>query len=59
MRIQCQNYHDLQEGGIVVIAAFEGWPEHLFEVDQVFDDSVSGYSITGPLVGSMASRGLR
>ncbi len=49
MRIQ--DYQDLKEGDIVVIAAFDGWPEHLFEVDQVFDDSVSGYSITGPLEG--------
>ena len=49
MRIQ--DYQNLQEGDIVVIAAFDGWPEHLFEVDQVFDDSVSGYSITGPLTG--------
>ena len=49
MRIQ--DYQDLQEGDIIVIAAFDGWPEHLFEVDKTFDDSVSGYSITGPLAG--------
>ena len=41
----------INKGDIAVVAAFDGWPEHLFEVDQVFDDSVSGYSITGPLAG--------
>jgi hypothetical protein len=53
MRIQ--DYQDLKVGDIVVIAAFDGWPEHLFEVGQVFEDSVSGYSITGPLEGSTVS----
>lgn len=52
MRIQTKGNHlNIQEGDIVVIAAFDGWPEHLFEVDQTFEDSVSGYSITGPLTG--------
>ncbi|WP_120503849.1 hypothetical protein [Sulfitobacter mediterraneus] len=42
---------DLQEGDVIVIRAFDDWPEHLFEVDETFDDCVSGYSITGPLAG--------
>lgn len=42
---------DLQEGDIVVIRASEDCPEHLFEVDEVFEDCVSGYSLTGPLSG--------
>lgn len=42
---------NLKEGDVVVIAAFDDWPEHLFEVDETFEDCVSGYSITGPLVG--------
>lgn len=42
---------DLKEGDVVVIQAGEEWPEHLFEVDEAFDEVVSGYSITGPLVG--------
>ncbi len=25
------------------------WPEHLFRVDEVYEDLVTGYSITGPL----------
>lgn len=48
---------DLKEGDIVVIRAFDGWPEHLFEVDQVFDDCVSGYSLTGPLEGAYGKPG--
>jgi hypothetical protein len=38
-------------GDIVIIRAGEDWPEHLFRVDEVFDDCVSGYSLTGPLAG--------
>ncbi|MDP5362577.1 MAG: hypothetical protein NWP79_10600 [Paracoccaceae bacterium] len=37
--------------GNIAVAAFDGWPEHLYEVDQVFDDCVSGYAMTGPLEG--------
>ena len=42
---------DLQEGDVVVIRAFDDWPEHLFEVDESFEDCVSGYSLSGPLAG--------
>ncbi|UWR14615.1 hypothetical protein [Sulfitobacter sp. M368] len=42
---------NLREGDVVVIRAFDDWPEHLFEVDETFDDCVRGYSITGPLAG--------
>ena len=42
-------YLDLSEGDVVVIRAGEDWPEHLFRVDEVYDDLVTGYSITGPL----------
>lgn len=41
----------LKEGDVVVIRAGEDWPEHLFRVDEVFEDLVTGYSITGPLQG--------
>jgi len=41
----------LREGDVVVIRAGEDWPEHLFRVDEVFEDVVTGYSITGPLQG--------
>ena len=42
---------NLKEGDVVVIGASDEWPEHLLEVDDTFEDCVSGYSITGPLVG--------
>jgi hypothetical protein len=44
-------YLDLREGDVVVIRAGEDWPEHLFRVDEVYDDLVTGYSVTGPLKG--------
>ena len=40
-----------RENDVVVIRAAEDWPEHLFRVSEVFDDCVSGYSLTGPLAG--------
>lgn len=42
-------YLDLSEGDVVVIRAGEDWPEHLFRVDEVYEDLITGYSITGPL----------
>lgn len=42
---------ELQPDDVVVIRADEDWPEHLFRVDEVFADCVSGYSLTGPLAG--------
>jgi hypothetical protein len=41
----------LRQGTIVVIRAFDDIPEHLFEVTEVYDDCVGGYSRTGPLNG--------
>ncbi|MDU8928218.1 hypothetical protein RXV86_12545 [Alisedimentitalea sp. MJ-SS2] len=43
------SYLDLKEGDVVVIRAGEDWPEHLFLVDEVYEDLVTGYSLTGPL----------
>ena len=42
---------DLHPGDQVVIRAFDDIPEHLFLVDEVYDDCVGGYSLTGPLEG--------
>ena len=42
---------DLHPGDRVVIRAFDDIPEHLFLVDEVYDDCVGGYSLTGPLEG--------
>ncbi len=48
----------MKPGDIVVIAAFDDLPEHLFRVDQVYDDCVGGYSLTGPLAGEYGEPGL-
>ena len=43
---------NLKEDDVVVIRAFEDeWPEHLFQVWEVYDDCITGYSISGPLEG--------
>ncbi|MCF1709757.1 hypothetical protein L0V05_13130 [Tabrizicola sp. J26] len=36
---------------MVAIAAFDDIPEHLFQVDEVHDDFVTGKALTGPLAG--------
>ena len=42
---------DLQPGCIVLIAGFDDIPEHQFQVDEVYDDLVTGTVLTGPLAG--------
>jgi hypothetical protein len=42
---------DLHPGCIVLIAAFDDIPEHQFQVDEVFDDLVTGIALTGPFAG--------
>ncbi|MFP7572473.1 hypothetical protein [Marivita sp. S2033] len=32
----------IEEGDIVVIRAGDDWPEHLFRVDDVWDDCIGG-----------------
>ncbi len=41
----------MKPGDVVVIAAFDDIPEHLFRVEAVYADCVGGYSLTGPLAG--------
>lgn len=41
----------LKEGDIVVIRAFDDIPEHLFQVSEVYEDCITGYSISGALEG--------
>ena len=36
-------------GSIVVVAAFDEVPEHLFLIDEVFEDFVAGVALTGPM----------
>lgn len=42
---------DIKQDDIVVIRAFDEYPEHLFRVSEIFEDCVTGYAITGPLNG--------
>ena len=42
---------NIQPGSIVAISAFDDVPEHLFRVDEVHDNCVTGVALTGPLAG--------
>ena len=42
---------ELHPGCIVLIDAFDDIPEHQFQVDEVFDDLVTGIALTGPFAG--------
>jgi len=37
---------------VVVVKAFDEVPEHLFLVEEVFEDFVAGVALTGPLAGA-------
>ena len=41
----------MKPGDVVVIAAFDEVPEHLFQVDEVLEVCVTGVALTGPLQG--------
>lgn len=41
----------MQSGDVVVIGAFDDVPEHWFQIEEVFDDCVTGVALTGPLAG--------
>lgn len=43
--------NQLTPGCIVLIAAFDDVPEHEFEVEEVFEDLVTGTALSGPLAG--------
>ncbi len=42
----------MRAGSIVVVAAFDEVPEHLFLIEEVFEDFVAGVALTGPLAGA-------
>jgi hypothetical protein len=42
----------IEPGEVVVVKAFDEVPEHLFLVQEVFEDFVAGVVLTGPLAGS-------
>ena len=49
-----QIQHDqttLISGMRVLLRAFDEIPEHQFEISEVYDDCIGGYSLTGPLAG--------
>jgi len=39
-------------GDVVVLCATDDTPRHLFEVEDVHDDLITGVALTGPLRGS-------
>jgi hypothetical protein len=41
----------MKPGDVVVIGAFDEVPEHWFRVEEVLEDCVTGFAITGPLAG--------
>lgn len=41
----------LSPGVHILIRAFEDIPEHMFKIDEVYEDCVGGHSLTGPLAG--------
>lgn len=41
----------MEPGDIVLIGAFDDIPEHLFRVEEVFEDCISGMALTGPFQG--------
>ena len=49
---------DLKEDDVVVLRPLDDIPEHLFQVWEVFDDCITGYSLTGPLTGVYGEPGL-
>ncbi|WP_170787427.1 hypothetical protein [Ruegeria lacuscaerulensis] len=43
---------ELNPGDVVLVRAFDDVAEHLFRVEEVFEDCVTGFAVTGPLAGS-------
>ena len=41
----------VRPGDVVTIMAFDDVPEHLFLVDEVLEDFVTGFAVTGDLAG--------
>ena len=42
----------LHPGVVVAITAFDDVPEHLFEVQEVHEDCITGVALAGPLSGA-------
>lgn len=41
----------MEPGDVVQIRAFDDVPDHLFRVDEVYEDFITGVALTGPLQG--------
>jgi hypothetical protein len=41
----------ISPGDVVIVLAFDEVPEHLFLIEEVLDDYVTGVALTGPLAG--------
>ena len=48
----------LKEDDVVVLRPLDYIPEHLFQVWEVFDEVITGDSLTGPLTGVYGEPGL-
>ena len=46
------NQDNLAPGDRVIIRAFDDVPEHIFEIDEVYEDVVTGIALTGPFAGA-------
>jgi hypothetical protein len=42
---------DLHPGSVVLIAEFDDLPEHQFEIEEIYEDIVTGFALSGPLKG--------
>ena len=42
---------EIMPGDVVVIGGFDDIPEHQFQVEEVYEDLVTGTVLTGPFVG--------
>jgi hypothetical protein len=43
---------DLKPDAVVVIRAFDDVPEHLFRIETVEEDRLTGVALTGPFAGA-------
>ena len=42
---------DIRPGDVVVIGGFDDIPDHQFQVEEVYEDLVTGTVLTGPFAG--------
>ena len=42
---------EIKPGDVVVIIGFDDIPDHQFQVEEVYEDLVTGTVLTGPLAG--------